>query len=353
MLHRKEITTLLINAIFVKMLLSFPRNIVANSANSAWIQLLYNTAIALLIFFITAKVYKEKKSVIDIADEKFGKWLKIPVGILISVILIVNFLSIIRIFPETVKIVLLNETDITVIILLFALAAAFGAYMGVESIAQIHYIFFPIAFTIFAAFVLMLIPFYDIDNIMPVMGNGADKIFLNGTAGVSLFSDIIILNLLMPHAKSINDVKNGGYRAILIGGGISVAVMLVYCLVYPHPVSEDFMFPLYQLARIAHLSSFFSRFEAIFQFMWSILVLLYASLYLYMICFVLQQTFALEYYKPLIFPVTVISYSLSLLPGSIVDTVNIERTINTFIFPLSFIIPLVFGFFTGRRRIYK
>ena len=97
MLHRKEITGLLINAIFVKMLLSFPRNIVANSANSAWLQLLYNTAIALLIFFITAKVYKEKKSVIDIADEKFGKWLKIPVGILISVVLIVNFLSIIRI----------------------------------------------------------------------------------------------------------------------------------------------------------------------------------------------------------------------------------------------------------------
>lgn len=349
MLRKKEITSLIINAIFVKMLLSFPRNIVANSGNSAWIQVLFNALIAAIIFFIIAKVYNEKKSVIEIAGERGGKWLKIPVGIIVFFVLMINFLSIIRIFPETVKIVLLNETDINVIILLFAGAAAFGAYMGIESISHIHYMFLPIASAIFIAFLLMLIPYYDIDNIMPIFGNGAKKTFLNGFSSISLFSDIILLSLLMPHAKSANDIKSGGIKAVIISGAVSVTVMLAYCLVYPYPVSEDFVFPLYQLARIVHLSSFFSRLEAIFQFMWSILVLLYASLYIYMICLVLQQTFALEYYKPLIFPVVVISYSLSLLPNSIVDTIGIEKTINNFTFPLAFIVPLIFGLATRRK----
>ena len=57
MLQKKEITSLIINAVFVKMLLSFPREILVNSANSAWIQVIYNIIAVLLIFFITVKIY--------------------------------------------------------------------------------------------------------------------------------------------------------------------------------------------------------------------------------------------------------------------------------------------------------
>lgn len=350
MLQRKEITGLIINALFVKMLLSFPREMVVNSANGAWIQMIYNVTVALLIFFITIKVYKQKKSVIDIAEEKGGKRLKIPTGIIVFIILMVNFLSIIRIFPETVRIVLLKDTPTNIIILVFAAAAAFGAYMGIESISRIHYIFLPIAAFVLILFLIMLIPGYKIENIMPVFGNGADKIFLSGFNSISMFSDIILLNILIPYAETLDDIKKAGFKAIIISGAASIAVMLAYCLMYPYPISENFIFPVYQLARMVNLSSFFSRFEAFFQFVWSILIMLYASFYVYAMCFVWQRTFSLKFHKPLIFPVIVIGFSISLLPQSIVSAVNIEKTINSIVFVLAFIIPIIFGLMTKRKK---
>ena len=129
MLQNKEITSLIINSIFVKMLLTFPRIVITNSGNAAWLQIILNVLAVLLIYFITILVYKEKKNVIELADEKYGKWLKIPTGIIITLILFTNFLAVIKIFPETIRIVLLKKTPANLIVLLLAAAVFIGAYV--------------------------------------------------------------------------------------------------------------------------------------------------------------------------------------------------------------------------------
>ena len=343
MLRKKEITALTINAVLVKMLFEFPRTVILNSGNSAWMQIIYNLIIVLLIFFVTAKFYEKKKNIIEVADELGGKGLRIAVGIVMFVILSVNFLSVIRLFPETVKIVLLKDTPVNMIVFLFAAAAAFGAYMGINSIARIHCIFLPIANIILVLFIILLAPYYKVENIMPFFGEGAKKLFVNGFETVSLFADIILLNILLPYAQTLNDVKKSGYKSILISGGLSVIIMLAYCMLYPYPVSENFIFPVYQMTRMVHLSSFFSRFEAIFQFVWSLLLLLYASVYVYILSYIFQITFSLKYIKPVIVPVVIICYSLSLIPSSLAQTVGIEELISKIVFPLVFIIPFIAG----------
>lgn len=349
MLYRKEITSVIINALFVKMLLSFPRSLIVNSGNSAWLQMLVNAAVVFLIFFATLKIYKKKKSIIEAAEEKGGKWLRITVGTVLFLVLTVNFLSVIRIFPETVKVVLLKETHINIIAVAFILAAGFGAYMGIESIARIHCIFIPIAAFVLILFLIMLSPYYNINNIMPFFGKGAEKVFVKGFDSMSMFSDIILLNLLIPHAQTLDDIKKSGMKAITAGTLSVAAVMTAYCLVYPYPVSENYVFPVYQLARMVHLSTFFSRFEAFFQFVWSILILLYSSLYIYVLCTVWQKTFSLNYYKPLIFPVSVICCSLSLLPDSLAGMIELEKIINASVFAIMYLLPLAAGL-SGRKR---
>lgn len=350
MLHRKEITSLMINALFVKILVFYPRLAVLNSENAAWLQILFNLIIMLLIYHITSKVYSVKKNVIQIAHEKGGKWLKIITGLVVFAILLINLLSVARVFPETVRIVLLKETPTNIVMIVFAISSAIGAYMGINSIAKIHYIFLPIAATVFFVFLVMLIPFYQIDNIMPILGGGADKIFIKGFRTMSFFADLLLLNILIPYAHTLDDLKKSGLKSVLISGGLAVIVVLAYCLAYPNPVSKEFVFPVYQLARMVHLSSFFSRFEAFFQFVWSILVLLYASLYIYTLSVVWQQTFSLKFNKPLILPVTAIAFSIAMIPTSMVNTINLDKTITIIIYPLVFIIPIVFGLWSGNRK---
>lgn len=343
MLQRKEMTALLINVISTKMLLTFPKLLIINSGNSAWIQAFYNTVIVFLVFFLTYKMYRGNKSIIEIAEISGGKGLKILTGLLIFIVLMINSASIIRIFPETVKIVLLQDFKVEFIIVAFLIAIGIGAYMGIESISKINYIFMPVAGTVLVIFVLLLIPYYRFENILPLFGEGYNSLFVKGFNTISLFSDLILLNILLPHCENLGEIKKSGKKAICISGVIAVVIMLSYCLIYPYPVSKDFMIPVYQLSRIIHLSSFFSRFEAMFQFIWSIIMLLYGAIYIYAMSYTWQTTFSLKYYKPMIFPIVVISGVIGMIPGSILDLIKYEYLKNLIIYPVVFLLPLIFG----------
>ena len=83
MIDRKKMTTLLINVISVKMLLTFPKVMIINSGNAAWIECIYNTLIVIGLFWITTKLYRSNKNVIQLAEMIGKKWLKIIVGVVI------------------------------------------------------------------------------------------------------------------------------------------------------------------------------------------------------------------------------------------------------------------------------
>lgn len=343
MLQRKEMTSLLINVISIKMLLTFPKIMIVDSGNSAWLQAIYNTIVVFLIFLVMCLFYRGNKGIIELADKFGGKGLRVPVGLLVFIVLMINCASIIRIFPETVKIVLLQDFRVEFIIAAFLVAIGIGAYMGIEALGKINHMFMPIAGVVLLVFLLLLIPYYRIENILPIFGEGLDKLFKNGFNTISLFSDIVLLNVLLSHCETLYEARKSGRRAIIISGIIATVILLSYCLIYAYPASRDFMIPVYQLSRIIHLSSFFSRFEAMFQFVWSILIFLYGAIYIYSMCFVWQKTFALKEYKPLIFPIVIIVGVIGMLPGSVIDLIKTEKIENIIVYPIAFILPILFG----------
>lgn len=343
MLEKKETTALMITLISTKMFLTFPRTMIINSGNSAWIQAIYASITAVLIYAVTWALQRGNNNIIELAEKIGGKTLKIIVGTAVFVVLIINFMPIIRIFPETVKVVLLQDFNVNVIIAVFLIAIGIGAYIGLESIARINYMFMPIAGVVFVGFLLLLIPNYRAYNLMPLFGEGYKSIFVSGFHSISMFSDILLLNILLPHCKNTESAKKSGWKAIIISAVISVVILISYCMIYPFPASKEFMIPVYQLARVIHISSFFSRFEAIFQFVWSILILLYSATYIYTLCYVFEITFNLKHYKPLIFPITLISGTIAMIPNSLIDLMRIERTENIIVYPVAFLLPIIFG----------
>lgn len=349
MLKEKELVSVTVIAIVVKMLLTFPREIVINSGQAAWIQVLYVSVVAFLLLYLTTRIYKHKRNLIDLAYMTGGKILKIIIGVLLFLILLVNFSSVARIFQETVKIVLLQSTKIENIAVVFSITVAIGAYMGIGSIARVSAIFLPFAGIVFAGFILLLIPHYDLNNIMPVFGNGLNKIFLSGFNSLSLFSDIILLNILIPYCKNLDSVKRIMKKSVIISGALAVIITFIYCLTYVYPVSADYMIPVYQMARMVDISSFFSRFEAFFQFVWTILIFLYSSIYIFAMCYVLQQTFNLKYLKPLIFPVVIIGIAIAGVPAGIDGGLQMEKFVRTLCYPFVFLLPVIFGLITRKR----
>lgn len=348
MLQRKELTALIINVIITKMVLMFPKSIIENSGNAAYLQALYNIIIAFTLFIFISKVYKGKKNVIELAGMAGGRTLKIIVGITVIISLMLNYASIIRVFPETIKIVLLQNFNVELITVIFMTVIGLGAAMGIEALGRANYIFLPIIGAIFVLFLICLIPYYNANNLLPFMGNGAGKIFGSGFNTLSVFSDGLILNIFLPYYENNDEAKKSGRHTIGVSAAVILTILLAYCLIYPYPVSKEFMIPIYQLARIIHLSTFFSRFEAIFQFAWSIMILFYSAIYVYALCFVWQITFDLKFYRPLIIPIVLISGAVALLPSSIIRLIINEKWENIAVYPVSFLLQIIFGFVSNK-----
>ena len=173
---------------------------------------------------------------------------------------------------------------------------------------------------------------------------------MSGLSSLSLFSDLIILNLLIPYCKNLDTARRCGRYAIITAGASAVIVTLVYCLTFTYPASKNFIIPMYQMARLVHLSTFFSRFEAFFEFVWSIMILLYSALYLFMICHTVQVTLSLKYVKPLVLPMGVIIFMISLIPDSMMDMLEIEAQIVKYSYIPVFALYLVFGFVNKRME---
>ena len=124
MLSQKELSSVLINLICTKLVLLYPREVILRSATAAWIEMLYVTLLALSLFYVTKKIYTKNKNVLELSFASFGKGARIIVGSLCIIVLFTLFISVMRIFPESVKVVLLQDTDTELILGVFALSSS-------------------------------------------------------------------------------------------------------------------------------------------------------------------------------------------------------------------------------------
>lgn len=343
MLTKKQLSSVMINAIILKMIMTFPRNIFMICANSAWMAGIVSTAVALGLFCLIKQLYCAKSNVIDISYKLGGVPLRIITGLAVFLVLSLNFISIMRIFPEIIHLVLLQKTYVEFIAMVFIIAVIFGSWCGIEAIARVHQIFIPIAGIVFAAFIIMLLPDIKGVNLLPIFGNGAVALTKGSLSVMSIFSDLLMLNILIPFAKDPDDWKGAGNKSIIIGGICASLIFLAYGLCYAYPASSEFIVPIYQLERLINLSDFFSRLETVFQFIWSISILLYSALYLAVISETWRESFGLHHVKPLCAPITLTLIGVALIPDSLNDAIFWDGLINRWVYIPAFAIPIIIG----------
>lgn len=340
MLTQRQLTTIIINAIAVKMLITFPATLFRLTANGAWLSGIYVTLVAVGVFGIIRRIYPQKDNIITLSEKLFGSFGRIVTGILVFLTLFINLVPIMRIFPEIIKLVLLQKTYIEIIVIVLTLALIFCASCGVDAVARVVEMVVPIAGIVFVAFLLMLLPNVRIDYILPLFGNGAKSILYDGLSAMSIFADLLLLNILIPRTKNLEGYKRSGTNGIIIGGGVATLILLFYGLCYVWPASGNFLVPIYQLERLINLGDFFSRLEAFYRFVWSIMILLYLAVYIGVLAEVWREAFCLDHSKPLVAPVVITLVGVSLIPQPLQEMVAWEMAINKWIYLPAFLLPI-------------
>lgn len=342
-ISERELTFIMANLLSVKAIFSFPRSLFEFGANAAWAEVVFIFLIALTALEISFLAYRQtgKKSIIDIAGKIGGKPLKIAVSGIVILVLSINFSAQLGIFSRSVKLILLPKTDIEYIMILLAFTIYIGQKRGLSAIAAVNAIFFPICLIFLGFIVVFLYKTYDMNNLFPIFGNGIADIFEGGIKSISCFGDILAVNLLLPHLKDIDVPKKSGRKALIIAFFTILSICLCYALCYPYPMTKEYLLPVYQLSKLIRAGEYFQRFEAFFEFVWEISLLLYSAIYAFLICETASKAFNLNDRNAISLSIIAILAMIAAEPSAITENLKVTHLLTLWSAPWAYLLPII------------
>jgi len=322
----REAILMLVTMISTKCIMYFPRTMVKDSGNAGWIETLYISVLALAAFYIISKLYSkfEGKDIIDICEYFAGRVGRIIIGIIIVIFLTFIVSTVLRQFGEQMKIISLNNSPISFVMLFFIAGMIVASCFGLEAIVRFQSITVTIVMVCYVLYILMLAPLFDFTELTPIMGTGVKDILYNGTFRISEFSELFFLLLLAPYIKTKNNFNKVGYSAICLNAFFLLSVTLANLVVVTYPNALDDSIPVYKLGTLIEYGRFFSRIEALFVTTWALVGLMYLSTGFYFVLHVFRKIFDLEYTKPLIPAFIILVFTLSMMPPNIIVATSIE-----------------------------
>lgn len=347
-MRSKELTVLFVNILCVKLFLTFPRMLVINSGSGAWLEMIFISVIAYILFCISMKLYR-KSGIEDIAEFGKSKTAKAVTGVILFLILGINVCILMREYPEAIKEILLPEIELEWITLVFIVTVIFGAYMGLDALINLMSIIAVPTVLVMIVFLVSILGECNLSNISPIFGKGIPSI-LSGWKNISVFSDIILFYLLVPKFRDINEAEKSGKYSIILSGVIGLIITVVYTMIYPYPITEQSIFPVYRIVRSADIVGIFRQAESVLAFVWSILTFIVTGVYIYEMADVLKKGFSLEDRKMLIIPSGIIASSVAMSRMDITQVLEYEENMRFIGYTATFLSVIIISVIYMMRR---
>ncbi|MFZ5595593.1 MAG: GerAB/ArcD/ProY family transporter [Bacillota bacterium] len=338
-----------------RIFLTFPRSMVEQCGPAAWISSIIGFIIALAqvyLFYLILKPHPGE-NIVDVTEKALGKIAGSAVNLIYAVFFITVAAMNTREFSEALLVSVLPRTPISIVITSLTLLGILGAHIGLESMARSARLTYPFVLAGIAILLLSLSPQWDITRLFPILGTGPVEIVNSGIKAAFvieiLFSGIIVNSIHGP--DMFGKVSS---RAMLIGFASLTVLLLTMLMTENWIMSQEMTLPFYTLSRLVYLGRFFQRIEAIFVIIWGFIGILKVAVTLYAAAVILAKTLKVPYYKPLLWPLALLTYVASLIPPDMPTSILIESKyisiygwIPTAIMPL---LVLLMDRFVRRRR---
>ncbi len=263
----REIVWLLVTMVVSKILFADIGGYVQRSGTAAYVQTFFCCLLYLATFAATVFLSGEDTDVIKACKDGLGKKAATSLGLIFSVLLLLLAGVMFRVYADVISSIALPESPSIFILLILIVAAAFAAFAGVGTVTAYSYVAGIVLAIALAAILALNIPNYDLTNIYPLMGTGADKIF-TGFEGMNVYADVVLIFLITPYLKSGTSVSRSGIKSILISGALITATTFCYVLTVEYPFSGELTLPVLEIAFDVNLDVIFQRAEGLFFFVW-------------------------------------------------------------------------------------
>lgn len=349
---------LIVNFIFGAGILILPRSVTDKvKTPDGWISVIISGLIITLLTFLLVMLCKQypNETYFQFSQKIIGKWL----GISLSIIMIVYYVCLsaleVRVMAETTRLFLLQGTPTWAILIPFLWIGLYLVLGGINPIARILEIIFPITVLFFLLVIFLGLGIVQIDNLRPVLGNGIKPV-LNGLKTTSLsFSGFEVILFIFMFMKDKTKIS----KTILFGVGIPYVFYTITVVAVVGAFSVDGVllqtWPVLTYIRSYDIQGLIvERFDSLLLVIW-IMQIFATYIIAYYICTLgMAQIFNKKSIKPFLFGTLPFIFIIAMIPKDINQTLIMADTIGNSVFYLFGIIPLLLLVISYvRKKLYE
>ncbi|MGO4886219.1 spore germination protein [Anaerobacillus sp. MEB173] len=346
---KDQITTsqavvIVINYIVAVGILTLPRvSVEQGKTPDAWIAVILGGLIAMIAGVIIVKLSQQfpNKTFYQYSQDIVGKW----AGKLLSLLIIGYFLLTagfqVRSLGEVTDLYLLHNTPPWAITIPFMWVGIYLILGGINPIARLFEIIFPITIIIFLLVASMSFGIIEIENLRPVLGLGIMPVLKGIKTTALAFTGIEIMLLLLAFMKQ----PNKAVKVVLVGVSIPLCLYVITVVLVIGAFSVDGVvtrtWPTLDLIRSFEITGLiFERFESLLLVIWIMQIFATFTITYYAATLGLAQLFQ-KRIQPFMYGLLPVIYIVSIIPKNTTDLFKIGDLIGNVGLFLFGILPLL------------
>lgn len=309
---------------------NLPQNTAEAGGTTGWISILIVTVVAIIAtYIITYLSYNnENKIVYEYSEELVGKFITFIFKIIFITYFILTFSYLIRMYAETLKLVMLNKTPIWAIEILFYVVVFYAISKGLNVGGRVCEIYIPVAI---AGMLLMSFALFtqgNLINLRPFFVRQGVMSYLKSAFQLVLPFLGMELLLFIP----VNKKDNKGLYKYTLGTVLFIGIFYIFVVesaisVVGAETAIIYKASLFNIVRgvDVHYLEFFRRLDGIYMIIWTMDVFCSICLWGYSLTVSLGSIFKGAKYNALLTVTIIISFIISLIPKS---KLLVEKIIN-------------------------
>ncbi len=289
--ENSNITFVVINLLVYRIFTRLPMSIFKTAESAAPLSALVSGIAAIfIVWLLSACLLKNTKgNLLDAAEICFGKLGKGILALVIILYLAVSLIFTIESFSSLIKLIAFPSSPLWFIGIFLTFGAILGALGNEQAIVRLHGLFMPVIVVVLILLIASTIYPGDTSQLFPVLGNGAKSIAGSSFSGIILYTDIILLLLLVPGKTSPINIT----KAVSISAGFAILLNILFILALtlriPPSIAQNQQFPIYLLMKEVYLGRFLQRLDALILLVSALSSMLYMSLNLSLLSSALKQ----------------------------------------------------------------
>lgn len=302
-----QATFLLMFSVLATANFNLPAIAAAEAKMDAWMTPLVATIPGLILAVIMAKLAQmfPGLTLTQYIQLILGKYIGWGVGIAYLLWLVWTNILIIRTAVDFIVTAFMPETPIEVFIAILIFLTAWGVRAGLEVLGRSASFLIPIFVGTFVLIFILLFHEMDFLRLTPVLEDGIKPVVKGSITPIAWRGEVVLMAFIWPYLNKPEQGLKATIWAVLAIGIILVFTSLGVTTIFG-PLSAQFRFPTFMLARYVSVANFIERLDAIIMAVWIAGAFVKIGIFYYVSCLILGELLNLQEYQAIVYPLGII-----------------------------------------------